>query len=135
LETLRHARCNLVGAVLNRHARRSVKNRFPRWVEPCAASITLLAALNLGAEESRKPARITTVAVAQPAGAFAPLPAQVAAAPPSAAPTNLSFSVINPSQRAAWQQHLTLGPGDILTLGLYGQPELTRTEVQSAPDG
>src|SRR5205807_3077259 len=49
--------------------------------------------------------------------------------------TNVSFSIVRPSQRAAWQQHLTLGPGDVLTFNLYGQPELTRTEVAIGPDG
>src|SRR5258708_32515349 len=49
--------------------------------------------------------------------------------------TNAFFSIVNPAQRAAWQQHLTLGPGDVLTFALYGQPELTRAEVAIAPDG
>jgi protein involved in polysaccharide export with SLBB domain len=49
--------------------------------------------------------------------------------------TNLGFSIVGPSQRAAWQQRLTLGPGDVLTLNLYGAPELTRTEVPIGPDG
>ncbi|MHB8522053.1 MAG: GumC domain-containing protein [Limisphaerales bacterium] len=31
LETLRHARCNLVGALLNRESAPSIANRFPRW--------------------------------------------------------------------------------------------------------
>jgi len=30
---------------------------------------------------------------------------------------------------------LTLGPGDVVTLNLYGAPELTRTEVAIGPDG
>jgi protein involved in polysaccharide export with SLBB domain len=46
-----------------------------------------------------------------------------------------SFSIVGPAQRAAWQQRLTLGPGDVLTLALYGQPEFTRTEVPVGPDG
>jgi protein involved in polysaccharide export with SLBB domain len=49
--------------------------------------------------------------------------------------TNGNFSVISPSQKASWQQHLTLGPGDVLNLGLYGQPDLARTEVSVSPDG
>jgi len=32
LETLRHARCNLVGAILNREAAPSMRSRFPRWL-------------------------------------------------------------------------------------------------------
>jgi protein involved in polysaccharide export with SLBB domain len=49
--------------------------------------------------------------------------------------TNLSFSVVNPAQRAPWQNRLTLGPGDVLSFSLYGEPTLTRTEVAVAPDG
>src|SRR6185503_6276726 len=54
---------------------------------------------------------------------------------PGVAPTNGYFSIVNPAQRAAWQQRLTVGPGDVLTFALYGQPELNRTEVAVAPDG
>ena len=38
-------------------------------------------------------------------------------------------------QRAAWQEHLTLGPGDVLNLGLLDTPEAARTEVPVGPDG
>ena len=37
--------------------------------------------------------------------------------------------------RTPWQQHLTLGPGDVITLAIYNQPELTKSEVAIAPDG
>jgi protein involved in polysaccharide export with SLBB domain len=49
--------------------------------------------------------------------------------------TNVSFSIVNPAQHADWQQHLTLGPGDVLSLGLYGSPELSQPEVTVGPDG
>jgi len=125
LETLRHARCNLVGAVLNRGFARSLRKRFPRWME-CTALLLGLAVLT---------------AKAQPAGAASvgaePVLATPAAPTAVRAPsqTNAFFSVVDPSQRAAWQQRLTLGPGDVLTFALYGQPELTRAEVVIAPDG
>jgi protein involved in polysaccharide export with SLBB domain len=38
-------------------------------------------------------------------------------------------------QRDAWQEHLTLGPGDIVSFHLFGFPELTREEVPVGPDG
>src|SRR6185436_4848899 len=41
LETLRNARCNLVGAVLNRTQGIAAKRRFARWVE-CAVPILLV---------------------------------------------------------------------------------------------
>ena len=52
-----------------------------------------------------------------------------------AAQTNLSFAIVNPSQRAAWQEHLTLGPGDVLNFGLFGQPELAAADITIGPDG
>jgi len=45
------------------------------------------------------------------------------------------FEHLEPRPRAAWQQHLTLGPGDVLNLSLYGAPELARAEVSIGPDG
>jgi protein involved in polysaccharide export with SLBB domain len=57
-------------------------------------------------------------------------------APPVATPqTNLAFSIVHPWQRAAWQEHLTLGPGDVLNFGLFGQPELAVQEIMVGPDG
>jgi len=109
LETLRHARCNLVGAVLNKENLPPLKRRFPRWI----TSLVLLSLL----------------------GGHA-LRAQPSNTPPAAAPpTNLSFSITHPWQRAAWQEHLTLGAGDVLNLGLFGQPELSVPEVLVGPDG
>jgi protein involved in polysaccharide export with SLBB domain len=57
----------------------------------------------------------------------------LAAAEPSS--PNLSLSVRTPDHRAAWQQRLTLGPGDILNLSLFEMPETARTEVPITPDG
>jgi protein involved in polysaccharide export with SLBB domain/capsular polysaccharide biosynthesis protein len=108
LETLRHARCNIVGAVLNRETAQPLKKRFPRWI----ASAIVLALLGLGGAQ------------AQETGSAA-IPAD----------TNLSFAIVNPSQRAAWQKHLTLGPGDVLNFGLFGQPELAAAEITIGPDG
>ena len=49
--------------------------------------------------------------------------------------TNLSISGAAPSMRARWQEHLTLGPGDVLNLMLLDMPETARVEVPVAPDG
>jgi protein involved in polysaccharide export with SLBB domain len=37
--------------------------------------------------------------------------------------------------RAAWQERLTLGPGDILNLMLFDRPETAQTDVPVRPDG
>jgi hypothetical protein len=47
LQTLRQARCNLVGAVLNRESAVPLQNRFPRWL----SFLTLFLGLNLRAME------------------------------------------------------------------------------------
>ena len=52
----------------------------------------------------------------------------------SPAATNLSLSV-TPAKRAAWQQHLTLGPGDILNLSLFETPDTIVKDVPIRPDG
>jgi protein involved in polysaccharide export with SLBB domain/capsular polysaccharide biosynthesis protein len=110
LETLRNAGCNLVGAVLNRERSAPVSGRFSRWLGS-AASLLLLGVLFAVPAES--------------SAAELPLSAESPAAPYGSAP----------GQRAAWQERLTLGSGDVLSFHLYGFPELTRENVPVAPDG
>jgi protein involved in polysaccharide export with SLBB domain len=107
LETLRDARCNLVGAVLNRERAAPVRGRFGRWLGSSAALLIIGLGLALPAPD----------ASAAPAG-------------PAAA-----FSVVDPAPRADWQQRLTLGAGDVLSFHLFGAPELTREDVPIGPDG
>jgi protein involved in polysaccharide export with SLBB domain len=113
LETLRNARCHLAGAVLNRARVSFFTNRFARWLG-CAALLFGLHGLSAYSQESE---------------------IQSANAATGVANTNLSFSVVTPAQRAEWQQRLTLGPGDVMTLALWGEPTLTQTEVAIGPDG
>jgi protein involved in polysaccharide export with SLBB domain len=50
--------------------------------------------------------------------------------------TNLSLSVTaSQVRRAAWQQRLTLGPGDILNLQLFNMLDTVQTDVPIGPDG
>jgi len=138
LETLRHARCHLVGAVLNRAPNGSLKSRFPRWLG-IAAAISTVALGQSYADDAQAPA--SSNAAQPPSNAVVPANAPAATAPDAAVPddsapqTNRTFSIVKPSQRAAWQDRLTLGPGDVFTLNLYGAPELTRAEVAIGPDG
>ncbi|HEY6168720.1 MAG TPA: polysaccharide biosynthesis/export family protein [Verrucomicrobiae bacterium] len=161
LELLRHARCNLVGAVLNHAPNHALKKRFARW----------LACVALGGAITQAQAQQTTPTSA-PAAAGGPLPPALAvvrtpqtvpaepgigqipaaentgraiawsmpvsvraAAEAPAVQTNLSLASIGAPQRAAWQQRLTLGPGDVLNFSLFGSPELARSEVLIGPDG
>ena len=115
LETLRHARCHIVGAVINRDDTPVLRDRLARWLPGMAA--------------------VLLIGLAAPLSA----PAQTAAPPAEAVPLPeagpAAFSVVSPVQRAEWQKQLTLGPGDVLRLALYGEPELTQPEVAVQPDG
>jgi protein involved in polysaccharide export with SLBB domain len=120
LETLRHARCNLVGAFLNREPAVPLRKCFPRWLTCLAMVAVGLTSLearqtNLLLETTNATTALTNAAEDTPRGG--------------------SFSIVGPAQRAAWQQHLTLGAGDVLTFSLYDHPELTRAEVPIGPDG
>jgi protein involved in polysaccharide export with SLBB domain/capsular polysaccharide biosynthesis protein len=110
LETLRDASCNLVGAVFNRERAAPLSGQFSRWLGSGALMLLLCA---------------------WPAGPTA----QGAAEPPQPAEGPAAFSLAGSPQRAAWQQRLTLGPGDVLSLHLFGSPELTRENVSVGPDG
>ncbi len=63
-------------------------------------------------------------------------PAPAPASDPAADGTNnLTLSVSSPGRRAAWQQHLTLGPGDVLNISVLDMPDTARIEVPVGPDG
>ena len=113
LDTLRNARCHLAGAVLNRAPVSVFTNRFARWLG-CAVLTLGLHGLPAAAEADEVPSGRESAGVAN---------------------TNLSISVVTPAQRAEWQRRLTLGPGDVVTMALWGEPALTRTEVAIGPDG
>lgn len=111
LETLRDARCNLVGAVLNRERAAPLRGRFSRWFGATAALILI------------------------GLGLAVPTPRLSAADSPPAATPDVAFSITDPAARSDWQKRLTLGPGDVLSFHLFGAPELTRDDVPVGPDG
>jgi protein involved in polysaccharide export with SLBB domain len=152
LETLRHARGNLVGAVLNRAPSMILSGRFARWFGCWAVFAALsLSTPGLLAQEDAPPyIKIDSRQDARPpATSPAPKPAAAASSTPTtpvtsaasvetkqdAPPPRSAFSVGASAQRAQWQQRLTLGPGDLLNLSLFGSPELAREEVPVGPDG
>jgi len=49
--------------------------------------------------------------------------------------TNVALSGIELHRLAKWQQHLTLGPGDLLNLSLFEMPDTAQREVPIGPDG
>jgi protein involved in polysaccharide export with SLBB domain/capsular polysaccharide biosynthesis protein len=108
LETLRHAGCNVVGAVLNRAPRSFLQKHFSRWVMGLALIFGL--AMTASAQEATN----------NPAGSTA---------------VGSHLSSPKPAQRAAWQEYLTLGPGDIVSLGFYGETNLNQNDVVIGMDG
>jgi len=51
------------------------------------------------------------------------------------APVTNAFSISSPTELADWQKRLTLGPGDVMNISLYEQPESLRGGVTIGPDG
>ena len=144
LETLRNARCNLVGSVVNHAEKPAFKDRLSRWTA-CFVLCLALAGMARAAEPITPSESNHLDAAAQilrsklqaePAGVNTAEPvALAAAAQPLAVETNASFGITRPLKRSRWQQEFTLGPGDVLSFTLFGQPELARTEVPIGPDG
>jgi polysaccharide export outer membrane protein len=81
----------------------------------------------------------TNTAAATNAVPPVPPPAAVANPAPAAdtGSPNVMLSVSASTNRAPWQQHMTLGPGDILSFSLYGDPTPTEIwpDVVVGPDG
>ncbi|MDF3059258.1 MAG: polysaccharide export protein Wza [Rariglobus sp.] len=138
LDTLRHARSNLVGSVLNHAPSSFFSGRFARWMGCWAvfAALSLaspggLIAQETGTSPSFMNAPPPEVPLTASPAVQPPPPADV----PPADDAPRSFSVSSKAARAPWQQRLTLGPGDILNLSLFGSPDFTRKEVPIGPDG
>jgi protein involved in polysaccharide export with SLBB domain/capsular polysaccharide biosynthesis protein len=113
LETIRHSRAKLAGCVAND------AHQIKLWPLPKAAGIFGLWAFlmlaggfpGLSAEPSGKPVTTNQLPGVPQFGAS-----------------------INP-YLAEWQRRLTLGPGDVLGLAIYGRPDLSRTDIVVGPDG
>jgi protein involved in polysaccharide export with SLBB domain/capsular polysaccharide biosynthesis protein len=139
LDTLRHARCNIVGAVLNRAPMRPIRSYFPRWMT-CLVLFTVLGLGAAQAQTSPPNNPVPTLAPqANPNPGGSDTNMTLLTEPPpdetNAPETHYSFSVVSPKQRAEWEKNLTLGPGDVLSFSLYGEPTLARNEVTIGPDG
>jgi protein involved in polysaccharide export with SLBB domain/uncharacterized protein involved in exopolysaccharide biosynthesis len=119
LETLRHAHCNIVGAVLNQAPPPPMNARIARWFRKGSAMVLLGLGLCLPAVAQDQKPNATANANAN-TGAQA---------------QKLAFSGTAEVRRAKWQERLTLGPGDAMDISLYGHPELTRTNIFIGPDG
>ena len=110
METLRASNCGLVGSVFNRA-------EIPKWRKRFAHLVAIL---------------LTIFCTVQC------LAAEQAATAPAAATTNAvvpMLSISSPDRLATWQQHLTLGAGDELSVSLYDEPDSGRSGLIIGPDG
>ncbi|MCC5789300.1 MAG: polysaccharide biosynthesis/export family protein [Opitutales bacterium] len=136
LQTLRNARCNLVGAVVNRAPGSFQSNRFARWGSTAVAMVCLLAMLFHPTSQLQAEPEGETLG-----GESSGLPSAGGPVEQTQAeerdPTSASrqFSVDTPRERADWQRGLTLGPGDMLQISLVGYPELTRDPIVIQSNG
>jgi protein involved in polysaccharide export with SLBB domain/capsular polysaccharide biosynthesis protein len=138
IQTLRDARVNLVGCVMNKDTGASVKKCFSRWISGWIVA-ALLGLGQLNAQERSVPTDDRTLdsllAQVQTNTAQQTVPAPIDADRPATSVSNISFSAASRTQRADWQKRFTLGPGDVLNLSLFGQADADRKEVPIAPDG
>ena len=119
IETLRHARCNLVGAVLNYAPPPFLSSKITRWFNKSVTALLLGLSLNAGLAAEEQSEAQAQFAVAQPQ---------------QQQPEVLTFGA-SKRKRAAWQERLTFGPGDAMDIHFYGNPSLSRTNVLVGPDG
>ncbi len=117
IETLHHARCNLVGAVLNYAPPPFLSNKITRWFNKTAAAVLLCASLSasFAADEVSAALAETQLAAAQPQ-------------------ETLTFGA-SKRKRAQWQERLTFGPGDVIDIHFFGSSAFSRTNVFIGPDG
>jgi protein involved in polysaccharide export with SLBB domain/capsular polysaccharide biosynthesis protein len=123
--TLRVAECRLSGGLLNRepplYARMPDLSRFGLILATGLGLAAGLGKVACPAAEGAEPGATGTTE---------------AAATIINANTNLTLSATaGGPQLARWQDRLTLGPGDIVNLSVYGRRDLTRSEVPVGPDG
>lgn len=114
LDTLRHARTNLVGCVFNQGPIAGRKQGPGRLLAAGVLAGALVFAGRLQAQETNR-------AAAPP--------------PPAVAEATQPVSLAAPDRMAAWQKRLLLGPGDQFDVSLYEQPDSLRSGLIVGPDG
>ncbi len=125
LETIQHARCNLVGAVLNYAPPPLFNTRLARWFQRMTTMFLLLGTLSFVRADELEPS--VQLAQATPNPELRPAVATGS--------EKMAFSASARRKRAAWQERLTFGPGDAMDIHVFGKPTLSRTNVVVAPDG
>lgn len=92
-------------------------------------------------ERRKRPTRVAATALFLFCLSLSSGQAQDSPGQPLIAPTEVakktvaSLSISSPDQLADWQKHLTLGPGDVLDISMYGKTDSARTGLVIGPDG
>src|SRR5213078_1783202 len=133
IQTLRDARVNLVGCVMNKDTGASVKKCFSRWTSAWIVAALLGLSAQVGAQERAPVVGVTAQRTAREDAR--PTEMLLAEARPLTSVSNVTFSASSRRDRAEWQKRLTLGPGDVLNVALFGQHDADRKEVPIGPDG
>jgi protein involved in polysaccharide export with SLBB domain len=110
MNTLKKSHRNLIGTVFNQ-ARIRRRKSFKGW--KWAAAVVFAAVFAAGGIHGQEPTN-------SPPDALQPVP---------------GLSVSEGAQLAPWQERLTLGPGDVLDISLYGVADSARPGVVIGPDG
>jgi protein involved in polysaccharide export with SLBB domain len=122
LETLQHAGCNLVGAVLNYAPAPIFNSRLARWFQRMNWALVLAGTLlTVRAQGGEAQVAQNVNPELRPAVATES--------------DRLAFGASARRKRAAWQERLTFGPGDTMDIHVFGRPGLTRTNILVGPDG
>jgi len=108
VNSLRNTGCNLIGAALNMSS--------PTKTRAVAQAALLAALVACSSASAQQPAAVPP-----------------AAAPVAAVATNAPL--VKSPPLAPWQQNLTLGPGDVMDISLYGQADSARPGTAIGPDG
>lgn len=148
MDTIRQSGVRIVGAVLNRIP--PVFQKLPDLAKLGLCLAFLANALPAQepdmqtpppAENGPLPAVVPSTPEPTPAAEPTPLLPSDTLPPPDSTPTAVAkpagpVPVAKPPvPLAAWQERLTLGPGDLVNLQVFGKKEYTRTEVPINPDG
>lgn len=112
MKTLMTAQRNVLGTVFN-EAKLAPRRKSRRWFKWPLAALLVCA----GALHAQTPA---------------PPPPEL---PPPPAVESAGLSVGDAAPLAPWQEHLTLGAGDIVDVAIYGKPDSARPGLVIGPDG
>lgn len=136
LETLRQTQRNVAGAFINQPNRTLRKKCVVGAVLLLCLLITPSAPIQAQTPNPGKsPLPISSQQIPPPSTIAQVQPVATSNMAPAALKEKGALSIVSPDKLADWQRHLTLGPGDVLDISLYGQTNTVKTGQAIGPDG